>query len=411
MPTTGNPLNIAVVGNGRSVHVVRRASGLARLGHHVSLVTPTPPLTDVRELPVRYPSKPLRCGAGDLPALSRWFRTTLAEVEPDLVYVHYVGGPKAWLAFLHGRAPLLLSAMGDDVLDNPKAPKQRWEWAVSRLMMRDATLVTAKTEMIGKRAVAMGADAARVHTIVWGVDTRFCRPTPKDEARQAMGLPRGKPLVLSPRSLMPQYNIDMLIEALPAVVASVPDVVLVLTEANCDSVYRERLQRRARELNLDDHVHWSGSVKPDRMSLLYGAADVSVSLSPSDGMPQSLLESMACGCPSVIADLPVYREMVEHGSSAWMTPLSPLMIADALVRLLTDGAVRKRIANGGREVVVERADWERQLQRVEGLLQWAVAHPKPRRISRKVLLLACLAWGGAALATGRSAQPHTRSGC
>ena len=50
----------------------------------------------------------------------------------------------------------------------------------------------------------------------------------------------------------------------------------------------------------------------------YSIADVAVSVPESDGMPQTLLEAMACGTPNLLVKLQRYEEIVEHGESAYL---------------------------------------------------------------------------------------------
>jgi colanic acid/amylovoran biosynthesis glycosyltransferase len=68
-----------------------------------------------------------------------------------------------------------------------------------------------------------------------------------------------------------------------------------------------------------------------------------------DGLPTVLTEALAQGTPCVATTVTGIPELIEHGVSGLLTPQhDPHALADALTRLLNDGALRERLARNGR---------------------------------------------------------------
>jgi glycosyltransferase involved in cell wall biosynthesis len=119
------------------------------------------------------------------------------------------------------------------------------------------------------------------------------------------------------------------------------------------------------------------------MPQYYSLADVTVAVPPSDGLPQTLLEGMACGAPSILSRLARYEELITHGESAYFVDITPESIADGVIRLLWDAALRERIASIGREIVATYADFDRDVDRVEAKY-YELSDAGKRRPSRSV---------------------------
>jgi glycosyltransferase involved in cell wall biosynthesis len=101
------------------------------------------------------------------------------------------------------------------------------------------------------------------------------------------------------------------------------------------------------------------------------------SVPSSDGLPQSLFEAMACGTPIVLGRLPVYEEIVRDGAEALLVPLDTEAVAAAVCRVLRDPALAGGLADRALATVRAEADLGREVARVEGFYQEALAGPRP----------------------------------
>jgi glycosyltransferase involved in cell wall biosynthesis len=112
---------------------------------------------------------------------------------------------------------------------------------------------------------------------------------------------------------------------------------------------RAMLERRARELGIDERVWMPGFV--DNPYRFMAAADVFALSSLWEGFGNVVAEAMACGAPVVTTDCPHGpAEIVEGGASGRLVPpRDPDALAEALEEVLTDEALRERLAAAGRE--------------------------------------------------------------
>lgn len=371
-------MRIAVVGNGRTVHALVRSAALAARGHQVRLVTAGPvleaPSLDVCTRPI--PGNPVAAAMA-----ARGFLRDIWSFRPDVLHVHYAGSKLGTMATLSGVHPLVVTVMGGDV-----QPEQhltglpRLEHRATRRLLEEADLILAKSDALRPEIATFGQFESKIETVRWGVDpSLFERRADEAEAlRVRLGLARDDRVVLSPRLLRPLYNVHLLVEAFPSVLAHVPRAVLLVSEHRADDAYREALGARVTALGLDDRVRFIGRIEHADMPAFYSLAEVSVNLPFSDGLPQSLFEAMACGTPSVLGRLPWYAEVVKEEEHVLLADLAPPAVASALKRLLTDEPLRRRLAEAGRRRVLEVACLPREAERVEGFYERLLARPRRR---------------------------------
>ena len=115
--------------------------------------------------------------AYDVAATARRFR-------PDVVYAHFLV-PAGFLAVLAGRAPVVLTAHGQDVAN---AERSRTVRAATRYAIRRAAAVVAVSDWLRGRLEAVAPEAVgRVEVVDCGVDLERFAPRPPEEARAAVG--------------------------------------------------------------------------------------------------------------------------------------------------------------------------------------------------------------------------------
>jgi L-malate glycosyltransferase len=157
---------------------------------------------------------------------------------------------------------------------------------------------------------------------------------------------RLRPHIVSTRNFEPLYNLPSTLRAFRLVQNRYHEATLTLVGAGSQD---EMLRRLAAELGLE-HVTFAGRVPPDEIWRHYAGADLYLQTPNIDNMPASILEAFASGCPVVATNA--------GGVSAILTPerhglLVPCgdheAAADAIVRLLEDPALARRIADAALE--------------------------------------------------------------
>jgi glycosyltransferase involved in cell wall biosynthesis len=107
-----------------------------------------------------------------------------------------------------------------------------------------------------------------------------------------------------------------------------------------------------------ERVSFPGQVGQADLAEFYHSADLYVSAARTDGSSVSLLESLACGLPALVSDIPGNREWIESGLQGWLFPDGDV---EALARAMLS-AVDKRqrlpeMGRAARQLAEERADW------------------------------------------------------
>lgn len=381
MGESANRRRVCFVANGQTPHGVTRAEALAACGVEVRFITIGPVMTtslDVRSTPL--PRGPL----GAASAFRAFFREIRA-FRPDLLHLHYAGGRLGTLAHLAAVHPFVVSVIGGDVLGEQH--EGGWSAAEERataLILNDADLVLAKSERLRARVLEFGPYAPKTEVVRWGVDSGFFK---RDEAGRArvrarFGRSAKDVVVLSPRSLQPLYNIDLIVDAFARAAQKRKDLFLALTETGVSPPYLASIRAQAAALGIADRIQFWGRFERAELPSLYSAADLVVSVPRSDGLPQSLFEAMACETPTILGDLETYRELAAPGEGVFYSPIH----AEAVARLLLEGSVEDWKAAGGRgrRRILEIADLHAEARRVKDFYERALE--APRRVRRASLV-------------------------
>lgn len=311
-------------------------------------------------IPVHESPSPPRGTLWGIALTTWWARRLCREVRPDVTQAHWLPG-FGFAAAAAGAKPLAVTAWGSDV-HRASAPMR----AASRYAIRRADLVLADAGDLLEGCVELGADPGRAEMIQWGVDLSVfspAEPGERDELKRSLGLGPG-PVIMSPRSLMPVYNIPTILESFETVGSEFEDAQLLIKHMGEGSV-----QAELPPFPHPDRVHMVGNVPYERMADYYRIADAVVSVTTTDGSPRSVWEAMACGAACVLTDLPWFGDMIVPGENALAVPVQDAdALADAVGSLLRDVPLRERIAEAGRKLVTDRLDREAQMDRLAALL-------------------------------------------
>jgi glycosyltransferase involved in cell wall biosynthesis len=191
-----------------------------------------------------------------------------------------------------------------------------------------------------------------LHTGVWsrGVDPEWFHPRFRsDDYRARVGVGPGDLLITYIGRIAREKNLELLLHAWEtlAPVRGTAQLVLVGRGPLEDEIRRREIAG----------VHVTGLLQGHELSAAYASADVFTFPSPTETFGNSLLEAMGSGLPSLVAASGGVLEFSEHGRNAWLVaPDSAGAIEEGLERLLTDSALRRRLADGGLETARAR-DW------------------------------------------------------
>ena len=204
---------------------------------------------------------------------------------------------------------------------------------------------SADSLALAARAVGGFGPETRARVVYNGMDVERL-------ARAADASPDGTrpngPSVGMVGNLDSRKNPALLVEALAAVRAAVPDVQALLVGAFRDPGYEASVRTRVRELGLGDAVTVTGFVA--NPFPLVRRLDVLAHPARRDPFPLALLEGMALGRPIVASAVGGIPEMIEDGVSGLLVPPDDAgALSAALIALLRDPGRRTRLGTAARE--------------------------------------------------------------
>ena len=191
----------------------------------------------------------------------------------------------------------------------------------------------------------------RTSVIPYGLDTDVFQPRDRDVAREVLGIPRAARVVLFVAAGLNDYRkgFQYLLEAL----AGVGDQSKVFLVSVGDGHLKDFEQFR--------YVRCQ-SIQNDRfLSFIYSASDVFVAPSLADNLPNTVLESIACGTPVIAFSVGGIPEMVRPGITGYLAnPADSAGLRSAMVALLSDDDKRLEMSAHCRQVAL--ADYDLQIQ-------------------------------------------------
>jgi len=147
------------------------------------------------------------------------------------------------------------------------------------------------------------------------------------------------------RNLEPIYGIDTAIKAAAKILVQIPGARVSIAGSGPQL---SELQSLAKELDIEHAVEFVGRLEPDDMAALYRSADMMINPSNVDNMPNSILESLACGVPVLTTSAGGIPYMVEQGRTAVLvSPGDVDAMASEGIRLLQDPKIRQKMADEG----------------------------------------------------------------
>lgn len=223
-------------------------------------------------------------------------------------------------------------------------------------------------------AAALGPEAAkRMVQLPPGVDERTFRPDSGGaEIRARLGL-TDRPVIVCVSRLVPRKGQDTLIAAMPQILQDVPDAVLLIVGGG---PYQADLEKLAEANGVTASVRFTGAVPWSELPAHYGAGDVFAMPCRTrrggldvEGLGIVYLEASATGLPVVAGDSGGAPDAVLEGETGYVVPgRSADVLAERIVRLLRDEALRQRMGEAGRRWVERSWRWDLLAGRLTSLL-------------------------------------------
>jgi glycosyltransferase involved in cell wall biosynthesis len=301
-------------------------------------------------------------------------RSAVRLFQPKVVHTHSSkAGILGRLAARLENVPAVHTVHGFGFTPLQAAPT-RWIYRVAETTMARFTdhFVTV-SETDRRRGIEIGLfPPGKVTVIRAGIDLdRFRAAAGGDAVRKRLGIPIGPPMVTQVGNFKPQKAPLDFVRVAAAVREQHPDAWFVMVG---DGPLREPAKKLARELGVADRLIFAGWW--DDVPGLLAATAISVLTSRHEGLPCSVVESLAAGVPVVATAVDGTVEVVRSGDNGLLAPAGDIKgLAQSIDQLLADPDLRRRMAAAAREGL-EGFDRDLMVRQQEDLYRWMCSHSR-----------------------------------
>jgi glycosyltransferase involved in cell wall biosynthesis len=203
-----------------------------------------------------------------------------------------------------------------------------------------------------------------------------------DDEWAALG--EGRPVILYIGTLSRDRGILRLIDLMPRLVESQPDVLLVLLGRASAAAFLDALMDRIARLGMASHVLVRGPLPQEGVRAALAIADVGVSLllpvnhRYEQSEPMKVFEYAAAGVPVVASALAAQARLVATmGGGLIVDPFDEQEVVGALAALLGDAALRREMGDSARSAFRSRYNWEQVEPQLLGFFEAVAAEDRP----------------------------------
>lgn len=256
--------------------------------------------------------------------------------KPDVIFLQTLLYPNYISYFLPRRIPIIITFWNGDVTwwAQWDGIERAFKKKIVEYGARRAKVITVNSKEALEACVGYGASRDNIKLIRYpGVKLDlFPSGVDKEKAREKLGVSHGK-MVLCPRGSADYLNNDVIFEAAAKVIQQIPDTCFVFVGVGGWQKYVEL----AEKLGISSNIRFVGHVPWESIPDYYQAAEVMVSMSSNDSLPNCMLEAMASGIPVIMGDIPQIREWVVDGKNGYLVSVrDPDELSKKILKIMVD---------------------------------------------------------------------------
>ncbi len=289
-------------------------------------------------------------------------RRVIREHDINLIQTHgYKSNTIGFFVKLFCRLPWIGFAHG--YIDDNR--KNRFYNRIDRLVLRRADRIVAVSNSMKALLTQHGFAAKKIRVIHNAVDPNETVPnTSGKEIRQRYGLTSNQKVIGVIGRLNPEKGQMIFLRAMEKTARSFRGVKALIIGDGQD---RARLEGFCREKGLSDHVVFLGH--QEKIADYYQVLDLLVLPSLSEGLPNTVLEAMSFGVPVLATAVGGVPEIIQNGNGMMVPPNDPEALAERMIELLSDDALRQAIGLKGKKSLYPRFAPENRVRQIVSLYE------------------------------------------
>ena len=315
-------------------------------------------------------------------ALTNRLQTVVDQVRPDIIHAHspVLNALPALKVGRRNGIPVVYEIRAfweDAAVDHGSTREGSLRYRATRALetraIRQAGHVFTICEGLRSDIVDRGVPSTKVTVIPNAVDVQgFQLAQAAEPALQARWGLQGRTVVGFIGSFYAYEGLDLLVAALPLLLKSRPDIVLLLVGGGPQDA---ALKAQAQALGLGDHVVFTGRVPHAEVNRYYDLIDVLAY--PRHSMrltelvtPLKPLEAMAQGHLFVASDVGGHKELIRHGETGWLFKADDVnALSEAILDMLQHRARWPELRANGRQFVETVRNWRNSVVNYEAPYQ------------------------------------------
>lgn len=348
---------------GQEIRILTEAAGMIARGHKVVLITP--PEAQIAPAAVKrgIPTVTLPIGRKNLKGFLA-MRDYLKQHGREFDIINTHSSTDSWLvavncATLGGMPPLVRTRHVSTPVNNKASTRWLYQKATTHMVTTGEALRHTLHEV-------NGIDLDRMTSVRTGIDLDYYKPLANDAhgdkaaMRAKLNVPN-KPTIGILATLRDWKGHDDLIDAFALLKDEFPEWQILVIG---DGPRRPDIERRCMDLGLADRILLVGN--QDNVPEWLNCLDLFVLPSFGDeGVPQGLMQAMACGVPAISTPIGAIGEALQDGQTGLMTPPRDVpKLAENLRRLMDHDQLRRKFAdaslaysrNFGIDIMLDRMD-------------------------------------------------------
>ncbi len=185
-------------------------------------------------------------------------------------------------------------------------------------------------------------------------------PTDIKSYKEISGIKKNDRIILTVNRLHPRKRIDLLIQAMPIVLAKIPDAKAIIVGSGPEE---KNLKNIVNKLGLNNSISFAGFVSLAEISNYYASCDLYVHLAKQEPFGLTLIEAQAFGKPVITVAEGGPKETVLDGQTGFLIEANIKTLADRIIQLLQDDNLRAQFSQKAKEYIKENYNWSDSVQR------------------------------------------------
>lgn len=359
---------------GQESYIYNLSKYLVQYGHEVQVLTSNYPTSSRTESILGIYVRRVNCVARPLrnPITPGMIFINDIVKGCDIIHVHNEHSFSAMMAVHYHKKygkPLILTCHGQLQFGNLHSDQfeKLYSRTIGRTLLQAADRIITLSKSDKDYISSFGVSSDKITILPNAIDipvldrivSRF-KPDDIDQIRIKYDI-NDKKVILFTGSIIPRKGIEYFLRAVPQVLKEHDNVIFILTG---NGNYLDTAKMLVDSLDISEHVKFLGNILEADLLVLYSLSDIFVLPSLSEGMSTSILEAMYFGLPVISTDIPGTRDNFA-GVSLLVPPRDETELSNAIIKLLDDPSLSKRLSDNGIALVRSTYTWDKVTKQYE----------------------------------------------